>query len=83
MTAPPPAATRCRWRKGLPALDLDREHAVAFFAGDIGLLAVIDRLGEARLDQSTLEKGAAPFGDRQVHHVGHDIDTGHQPAAEP
>ena len=64
------------------ALDLDRKHAVAFFAGDIGHLAVIDRLDKARLDQPAFEKGPAPFGDRQVHHVGHDIDARHQPAAK-
>ena len=29
-----------------------------------------------------LEKSAAPFCNRQVHHIGHDIDTRDQPAAE-
>ncbi len=62
------------------ALDLDRKHAVALFAGDIGQFAVIHRLDKARLDQAAFEKGAAPFCDRQVHHIGHHVDTGHQPA---
>ena len=64
------------------ALDLDREHAVALFAGDIGQFAVIHRLDEARLDQAAFEKFAAPFCDRQMHHIGHHVDTGHQPAAK-
>src|SRR6202020_1576727 len=62
--------------------DIDRNHAVLFLASDIGDLAVIDRFDEARLDQAAFEEGAPPFRDRQMHHVGHDIDAGNETAAE-
>ena len=71
-------ATLAAWND--TRVDLDGEHTVALFAGDIGDFAVIYRLDEARLDQPALEKGPAPSGDRQVHHVRHHIDAGHQPA---
>jgi hypothetical protein len=43
-------------------------------------LAVIDRLDETRLDHAAFEEGPAPFGDRQVHHIGHHVDAGDRPA---
>ncbi len=63
-------------------MHLDREHAVTLVAGQFGDFAVIDRLDEAGLDQAALEEGAAPFFDREVHHIGHDVDAGHQPAGK-
>ena len=54
----------------------------ALMTPDIGDLAVIDRFDEARVDQTSVEKGAAPFRDRHMHHIGHDVDTGHETAAK-
>jgi hypothetical protein len=54
--------------------------AIAFARGQVDILAVIDRLDKARLQQPALQEGAAPSRNRQVHHIGHHIDTGHQPA---
>ena len=79
--APRPAARRCRWRRdrrGFPPRSPARRYSPR---RDLGDLAVIDRLDEARLDQPVLQKGAAPSRHRHVHHVGHDVDARHQPAA--
>ena len=62
--------------------DLDRQHAIASPPpSTLGDLAVIDRLDEARVDQPAFEERAAPFRHRQVHHIGHHVDAGDQPAA--
>ena len=63
-------------------MDLDREHVIAFVSGGLGDFAVIDRLDEARVDQTAFEESAAPLRDRQVHHIGHHVDTRHQSAGE-
>jgi hypothetical protein len=74
--------TRCQWAKLAAALHLYRKHAVAFLRRQLREFAVIDRLDETGIDQAAFEKGAAPFGDRQVHHVGHHVDARDQPARE-
>ena len=58
------------------------KRAIALDAGELGDLAVIDRLDEARLDHAALEERAAPFRDRQVDHIGHHVDAGDEPAAK-
>src|SRR5205085_8766451 len=57
---------RCRQRRAAggaelaATVDLDGEHVIAFVSGGFGGLAVIDRLDEARLDQTAFEESAAP-----------------------
>ena len=43
------------------AFDLDRKHAIALLAGDVGDLAVIDRLDETRLDQARARETRGPI----------------------
>ncbi|MEH2689969.1 hypothetical protein DXU04_34435 [Bradyrhizobium diazoefficiens] len=80
---------RSRRQRGRPggaelgtAEHLDREQAIVLGRIDIGRLAVIDRLDEAGLHQSAGEEIAAPARQRHMHHVGEDVDAGHQPARE-
>ena len=63
-----------------PRLGFRSQHAISLGARDRGVFSIIDRLDEAGLDQAALQEIAAPMSDRQMHHVGHDIDARHQPA---
>ena len=83
MMAPPPAARHCRSRKVRRDSSTSIESTPLLSSPvNVGYLAVIDRFYKTRLDQPAFEKVPAPFGNRQVHHVGHDVDARHQPAVK-